>query len=149
MNGYIKTSFGLGLALTMVVGKAQTLVPISPNSVAPIVRMPTTATASTFVPGRVLVKFKPTAALNAGVAARGSLRAQAIASVRASHLRQLRVDGDVAILAQEFGEAQDCRQGRPDLVAHVGQERALGFAGGLGRGLCYGEFLVLRIQRPV
>ena len=99
MNGYIKTSFGLGLALTMVVGKAQTLVPISPNSVAPIVRMPTTATASTFVPGRVLVKFKPTAALNAGVAARGSLRAQAIASVRASHLRQLRVDGDVAILA--------------------------------------------------
>ena len=39
---------------------------------------------------------------------------------------------EVSVLTQEVGEPQDCREGRTDLVAHVGKECALGLAGAFG-----------------
>ncbi|MFT3684773.1 MAG: hypothetical protein QM783_07545 [Phycisphaerales bacterium] len=42
--------------------------------------------------------------------------------------------GAVAVVSEEFGKAQDGGHGRADLVAHVGQELALGATGGFGLG---------------
>jgi len=45
--------------------------------------------------------------------------------------------GSGRIAAQNVGQAEDCIQGRTQLMAHVGQEEALGAIGGLGGFLGY------------
>ena len=51
-----------------------------------------------------------------------------------------------ALVEQHIDEAQDGGHRRADLVAHVGQERALAFHGRLGRGARESQFLVLAQQ---
>ena len=50
----------------------------------------------------------------------------------ANLLRHDLLVGGERLLLQQLRQPQDAVQGSPDLVAHVGQERALGLRGGLG-----------------
>ena len=66
-------------------------------------------------------------------------------------LEEVALPGRERALQHQFGHADDGVHGRADLVAHVGQERALGPAGGLRRFLGLGQFRIgaFQLRRPL